>query len=82
MVEMSGIEPESESIGLRISTSVVKCSVFVQGGTIDKAVTALSAGARKLLFHTVSGMASVALQLCDVRSNTGWRTGLEDEALL
>jgi hypothetical protein len=27
-------------------------------------------------------MASVALQLCDVRSNTGWRAGLGDVALL
>jgi len=67
LVEMSGIEPESERLDPRTSTSIA--GVFVSPGGPQPAEISpwLTAGTRKPLFRKVSGVALAALRLCVAR---------------
>ena len=61
---MAGIEPASESLDPRMSTSVVACSFSPFGPQATKDHNWLATGALKLLFHTVSGVMCGTPALC------------------
>jgi len=63
-VEMAGIEPASESIVPRISTSVVACLISPIVPQTTKENNQLAAGARELLFRTISGVMCGTPALC------------------
>ncbi len=63
-MEMAGIEPASESIVPRKSTSVVACLFSPIDPQTTKENNQLSAGARKLLFRTISGVLYGTPALC------------------
>jgi hypothetical protein len=66
-VEMSGIEPESERLDPRMSTSVASYFVSPSGSQPAEISPWLTAGTRKPLFRKVSGVALAALRLCVAR---------------
>ena len=63
-MEMAGIEPASESIVPRKSTSVVACLFSPIDPQTTKENNQLAAGARKLLFRTISGVLCGTPALC------------------
>ncbi len=67
LVEMSGIEPESERLDPRMSTSVAGFCVSPGGSQSAEISPWLTAGTRKPLFRKVSGVALAALRLCVAR---------------
>ena len=60
---MSGIEPESERLVPRTSTSVVNRYLSLNEPQLTKDFTKLTTETQKPLFHTISGVFCAALRL-------------------
>ena len=82
LVEMSGIEPESERIDLRMSTSIAGLLVSPGGSQPAEISPWLTAGTRKPLFRKVSGVALAALRLCVARHYLRQEFGVGGRVLL
>jgi len=70
-MEMSGIEPESERIDPRISTSIAGFLISQQMPQPAEANLLLTTGAQEPLFRTVSGIAVRHFSFVSPGSTTG-----------